>query len=63
MQMSIAKDEDGKMLHIQVGYDGRGLHILVLHIETYRFYIPGNWLYTASIHNKDVVDDMDFGKE
>ena len=62
MQMSIAKDEDGKMLHFQVGCDDRGLHILVLHIETYRFYIPGNWLYIDTIHNKDIVDDMDFGK-
>ncbi|MBQ6965864.1 MAG: hypothetical protein IJP82_09285 [Bacteroidaceae bacterium] len=62
LQMSIAKDEDGKMLHFQVGIDSRGLHILVMHIETRRFYIPGNWLYIDSIHNKDVVDDMDFGK-
>ena len=61
LQMSITRDEEGKMLHFQVGNDSRGLHILVMHIETHRFYIPGNWLYIDSIHNMDVVDDFKFG--
>ena len=62
MQLTIAKNEDGKMLHFQVGYDDRGLHILMMDIETYRFFIPHNWLYLASIHNNEYVDDNEFGK-
>ena len=61
MQLTFAKDDD-KTLHFQVGCDDRGLHILMMNIETRRFYIPFNWLKLASIHNNEYVEDNEFGK-
>lgn len=52
LQMTIAKNEQtGEMFHVQVGYDNNGIHLLLLNIETKRFYIPANWMRIVSIHN------------
>lgn len=52
LQMTIVKDkETGEMFHVQVGYDNNGVHLLLLNIETKRFYIPSNWMRIVSIHN------------
>lgn len=52
MQMTIVKEKDtGEMFHVQIGYDNNGVHLLLLNIETKRFYIPANWMRIVSIHN------------